>query len=61
MTKIYTVYHIDFLNNERVPIGSLVERRQAERKDNAADMLRLARKLFADSSIERLHIAVSSE
>jgi hypothetical protein len=40
--NIYTVYRIDFLNNKKVPIWRLVERRQKERRNNEDGMLRLA-------------------
>jgi hypothetical protein len=59
--KIYTVYRIDFLNKRKVPIGTLVERREKERNNNKADMLRLAQNLYAESSIEKLHIIVGPE
>lgn len=61
MSKTYTVYRIDFLNNRKVPIGTLTERREKERNSNESGMLRLAQKLYAESSIEKLHITVSPE
>jgi hypothetical protein len=57
--KTYTVYRIDFLNNKKVPIGTLVERREKERKNNEVGILRLAQKLYGESSIDKLHIIVS--
>ncbi len=59
--KTYTVYRIDFLNNTKVAIGSLVERRSEERAHNETDLLRLAQDLFAESSFDRLHITVSAD
>jgi len=59
--KTYAVYRIDFLNKKKVPIGSLIERREKERLNNKADILRLAQKLYAESSIDKLHIIVSPE
>lgn len=59
--KTYAVYRIDFLNKKKVPIGSLIERREKERSNNKADILRLAQKLYAESSIDKLHIIVSPE
>lgn len=59
--KTYTVYRIDFLNNKRVPIGTLIERREKERVNNEAGILRLAQNLYAESSIDKLHIIVSPE
>ena len=43
--KTYTVYHMDFLNNKKVSIGKLVERRQKERVNNEDGLLRLAQRL----------------
>lgn len=59
--QIYTVYRIDFLEKKKVPIGTLVERRKKERGNNKANILRLAQKLYADSSIDKLHIIVTPE
>jgi len=56
--KTYTVYRVDYLTNKTEPIGRVVDRRKGERRDNAADMLRLAQKLFASSSIDS-HIYIS--
>ena len=59
--KTYTVYRIDFLDKKKIPIGMLVERREKERNKNEADILRLAQRLFAESSIDKLHITVRHE
>ena len=48
--KIYTVYRVDYRTNKHELIGKVVERRKAERNNNAADMLRLAQKIYAPSS-----------
>lgn len=44
--KAYTVYRFDSRTNVTEPVGRVVERRKGERNDNAADMLRLAQKLY---------------
>jgi hypothetical protein len=59
--NIYTVYRIDSLNNKKVPIGRLVERRQRERRNNEDGMLRLAHELYAKTSFDKLHIIVTPE
>jgi hypothetical protein len=59
--KTYKVYRLDFLNKKKVPIGTLVERREKERRNNEAGILRMAQKLYAESSIDKLHIIVSPE
>lgn len=50
--KIYTVYRIGYWNNKLELIGKMVERRKAERNNNAADMLRWAQNIYASSSID---------
>lgn len=50
--KTYTVYRVDYPTNKTEPIGTVVDRRKGERNNNAADMVRLAQKLFAMSSID---------
>lgn len=49
--KSYIVYRVDYLTNKTEPVGTIVDRRKKERNSNVADMLRLAQKLFATSSI----------
>jgi len=56
--KAYTVYRVDYLTNKTERIGTVVDRRKRDRKNNVADMLRLAQKLFATSSIDS-HIYIS--
>jgi hypothetical protein len=48
----YSVYRVDYRNNKQELIGKLVERRMKERTNNAADMLRLAKKIYATSSMD---------
>jgi hypothetical protein len=48
--KTYTVYRIETNKTER--IGKVVDRRRGERNDNALDMLRLAQKIYATSSMD---------
>jgi hypothetical protein len=43
--KTYTVYRVDYRTNKHELIGKLVERRMKERKNNAADMLRLPKNI----------------
>jgi len=47
--KIYTVYRVEANKTER--IGKVADRRRGERNDNASDMLRLAQKIYATSSM----------
>ena len=50
--KIYTVYRAEYRSNKTVRIGKVVDHRREERNDNAADMLRMAKKLYETSSID---------
>jgi hypothetical protein len=50
--KTYTVYRVDYRTNKHKLIGKVVERRREERNNNAEDMLRLAQKIYATSSID---------
>jgi hypothetical protein len=45
----YSVYRVDYLANKTERIGRLRERRREERDNNAADMLRLAQKVYIHS------------
>lgn len=45
----YSVYRVDYLANKTERIGRLWERRREERNNNAADMLRLAQKVYIHS------------
>lgn len=57
VAQTYIVYRVG-TTGEKVPIGELLERRRAERKDNSEDLLRLARKLYASSAFEAMGITV---
>lgn len=58
--KTYTVYRVDYLKNKTVKIGKILDRRERERNNNPADMLRLAQMKFATSSINS-HIFILRE
>jgi len=50
--QVYIVYRAEYRTNKTVRIGKVVDHRRAERNNNAADMLRMAQKLYATSSID---------
>jgi len=58
--RTYTVYRVDYLNNKTVKIGKVLDRREGERNNNPADMLRLAQMKYATSSINS-HIFILRE
>ncbi len=58
--KVYTVYRAEYRTHKTVRIGKLVDHRRAERNNNAADMLGMAKKLYATSPIDS-HIFIIRE
>jgi hypothetical protein len=58
--RTYTVYRVEYLNNKTVKIGKVLDRREGERNNNSADMLRLAQMKYATSSINS-HIFILRE
>jgi len=48
--KTYTVYRVDYRTHKHELLGKVVERRKADRNNNAADMLRWAQKIYGTSS-----------
>jgi hypothetical protein len=58
--RTYTVYRVDYLKNKTLKIGKVLDRRERERKNNPADMLRLAQIKYATSSINS-HIFILRE
>jgi hypothetical protein len=59
--KTYVVYRICDITRRQVPIVTLAERRQQERKDNQADMMRLAERLCAGAAGPFNYLIVASE
>lgn len=58
--KTYTVYRVDYPTKKTERIGTMMDRRRGERNNNAADMLRLAQKIYTTSSIDS-HIFILKE
>jgi hypothetical protein len=58
--KNYTVYRFDYIRQVREPVGKLVERRRAERRNNAEDLLRLAQRLYSASSLDS-HLVIAPD
>jgi hypothetical protein len=47
--KDITVYLVNYVHKMKTPIGSIVERREADRGDNLIGLLKLARKQYAST------------
>lgn len=58
--KTYTVYRVEYSKNKTLKIGKVLDRREVERNNNLADMLRLAQIQYASSSIHS-HIFILRE
>ena len=58
--KNITVYRVDYVRKMKIPIGSVVERREKERGDNIIGLLRMARRSFASSGEEAFHISIDT-
>ena len=58
--KNYTVYRFDYIRQVREPVGKLLERRRAERRNNAEDLLRLAQKIYSTSSLDS-HVVITPD
>ena len=53
-----TVFRWDDERRTKDPVGVVFEKRKAERANNHLDLLRLARKLFAVSKADAVHIII---
>jgi len=56
--KIVTVYAVDYVKKMKTPVGSMVERRKADRGDNLLGLLKLARKQYASTPDAALRICL---
>lgn len=62
MGKAYRVYRVDYLTKMKIPIGVVTERRSRPR-DTAGHLglMKLARKMYAQSPEDRVRIIVGEE
>jgi hypothetical protein len=58
--KAYTVYKVDYVRHVREPVGMVMERRRTDRGNNIEGLLKLAQKIYSDSSLDS-HISISPE
>lgn len=56
--RVYTVYRVDYERSTREPIGEIVERRKSSRQNDRLGLLQMARRRFACTTDEALHIGV---
>lgn len=58
--KTVTVYHVDYVKQKKIPIGTVVERRKRSRPENLAGLLRIARKKYSSTPQEAFQTAVDA-
>jgi len=62
MGKAYKVYRVDYLTKMRIPIGTVIERRNRDRgAASHLGLMKLARKMFAQSPEDQMRIVVGEE
>ncbi len=62
MGKAYKVYRVDYLTKMKIPIGTVTERRSKPRgPQNHLGLMKLARKLYAQSPEDQVRIVVGEE
>jgi hypothetical protein len=58
--KTITVYHIDYVKQKKIPIGTVMERREKNRPGNLAGLLRIAREKYSSTPQEAFQTAVDA-
>jgi hypothetical protein len=62
MGKSYKVYRVDYLTRMKIPIGTVTERRSKTRGTAGhLGLMKLARKMFAESPEDQMRIIVGEE
>jgi hypothetical protein len=62
MGKVYKVYRVDYITKMKIPIGTVTERRNQPRGSAShLGLMRLARKMFAESPEDQMRIIVGEE
>jgi len=56
--RAVTAYRVDYGRRTKEPIGVVMENRKTERTNNYNDLLRLARRLFANDTADSIHIVI---
>ncbi len=62
MGKVYRVYRLDYQTATKVPIGTVQERRDRSREaSNLVSLMKLARKMYAETPEEQTRIFLGEE
>ncbi len=59
--QTFNVYSVDYARREKIPIGSIVERRKKNRPENYLGLLKIARKAFASCPEEAFHVVLEKK
>jgi len=62
MGKVYKVYRVDYLTKVEIPVGTVTERRNQSRGTASyLGLMKLARKIFAQSPEDQVRITIGEE
>ena len=62
MGKVYKVYRVDYLTKVEIPVGTVTERRDQSRSTASyLGLMKLARKIFAQSPEDQMRITIGEE
>jgi hypothetical protein len=62
MGKVYRVYRVDYVTKMKIPIGTVQERRNAERAaSNPLSLMKLARQLYGVTPEDKMRIVLGEE
>jgi len=62
MGKVYKVYRVDSLTKMEIPVGTVTERRnQARSTASYLGLMKLARKMFAQSPQDQVQITIGED
>ena len=62
MGKVYKVYRVDSLTKMEIPVGTVTERRnQARSAASYLGLMKLARKMFAQSPQDQVQITIGED
>ena len=56
--EAFTVYLVDYVRHEMIPIGTIVERRGKTRPENLLGLLKLARRKFSRTPQEAFQVVL---
>ena len=62
MGKVYRVYRVDYVTKMRIPIGTVMERRNTARAaSNHLGLMKLARQMYGETPEDQVRIVLGEE